>query len=301
MGISAGMETIAEVRVIGLSGTRGLGMHRLQFAFLIDIQATPGREVHVDTLRCAVSATPVPSQPAVPLGTAILETSWHTRTADYARHEGLSAYLDLSSTQLEALEELRAGGALHFRLDIAALVRSAERGVERGFQQLWHEVNLASWLRVLEDLGSFDALLLCVELPEIDQHAPLSSAVSEIRQAHRDLLAGRYDAAVGRARLVIDLIDRTVGTDQQRTELIKAFGTNRESRAQMSKRARADFVRLAVRHYTHLAHHIDDSGVVGSFGRHEALFVLTAAAATLWDALGTALLTAAGARDETPV
>jgi hypothetical protein len=145
-----------------------------------------------------------------------------------------------------------------------------------------------------------EALLLCVELPQVTAGGPLSSAVKEIRRAHSDLLAGRYDTAVGRARMVVELIDDVIGTELDRAEIIKSYGTNRESRERMSKRARADLVRLAIRHYTHLAHHVDDEGLVGSFGRHDAQFVLAATAAALWDALGTHLLSAQGARAETP-
>lgn len=52
MGISDGMQSIAEFRVVGLSGSRGIGFSRLQFASEIEIQATPGRRVLVTSPVC---------------------------------------------------------------------------------------------------------------------------------------------------------------------------------------------------------------------------------------------------------
>jgi hypothetical protein len=82
----------------------------------------------------------------------------------------------------------------------------------------------------------------------------------------------------------MDAIDAATG-EQSRSAVIQAVA-NAETRKAMSKRQRADLVRMAVRHYTHLAHHTNDEGSPNVFSREDALFVLTAAAAALWDAVG---------------
>lgn len=40
----------------------------------------------------------------------------------------------------------------------------------------------------------------------------------------------------------------------------------------------------AVRHFSHLAAHVDQQGAPETFSRQDALFILTAAAEVLWDA-----------------
>ena len=55
----------------------------------------------------------------------------------------------------------------------------------------------------------------------------------------------------------------------------------------MPKRARSELVRAAIRHYTHLAHHVDAAGTPESFSRHEATFILAAATSVIWDLIGS--------------
>jgi hypothetical protein len=288
MGISDGMQSIAEFRVVGLGGSRGIGFNRLQFATEIEIQATPGRQVLVSSPVCFACAGPSTDN-LRPLGRTSIETSWYTQTSDHARREGLSFFADLSSEQLEALERARDGRSLIFRLDIHALVQSSARGVQRGFLQITYEANLSAWSKVLKDLGHMEHLVLAIELPLKGVPEKLRSAVQEIRTAYDDLIAGRYDSVIARVRILMDAIDSVLAAEQTRSALIQAFA-NRDSREEMSKSQRADLVRTALRHYTHLAHHVDAQGSPGTFNRHDAMFVLAGAASALWNVIGKILM-----------
>lgn len=284
MSISDGGYIIAEFRILSVSGSRGIGFQRLQFATEIDIQATAGKRVLVSNPTCFAHAGPS-TDLMKPLGRAHVETSWFTQTTDYAHKDGLSVFVDLTSEQLEALERVRNGRSIIFRLDFHVIVQGQERGVQRGFQQVTHETNLSAWSKVLKELGYMDVLLLVVELPlkEIPQN--LKASVDELRKACEDLIAGRYDTVVGRVRVVMDAIDAVTGAEQTRSAVIQAFASGGTRKA-MSKHQRADLVRMAVRHYTHLAHHADAEGSANVFSREDALFVLTAGAAALWDVVG---------------
>lgn len=210
------------------------------------------------------------------------ETSWWTQTTDDARREFLSLYVDLASERLEALERLRRGGSLFFQFDLRMLVRSEERGMQLGFDKLNYEAQLSDWSGMLQQLGYLDCLLVSVELP-IGVPEALRNAVEQLRAAHQDLIAGRYDACIGRCRIAMDALEAVVEYGTVVADVRQAFATKNDREA-MPKRARADLVRLAVRHYTHLAHHVGNSGAPELFSRQDALFILSAVAGTVWDA-----------------
>lgn len=283
MSISDGQFNLADVKVSAVSGMRGVGVNRLQFALELQLNATPDYTAVIREPLCFVSVSRTQAEHPLPLGHAIPETRWFRHTSPYASREGFSLFLYLSAEQLSQLEKLRGGGAFFFRLDLHAIV-DGKRGVQRAFEQLWFEANLSTWSTVLRDLGHFDLLLLAVELPVSDVPKELHSCVDQLREAHRDLIAGRYDSVVRRVRLCVEGTKKVTSIGQKDDDLIDAFIT---SRKRMSKKQRSDLVRLAIHHYAHLAHHPDDQGVTESFSRHEALFILSATASLLWDVIGT--------------
>jgi len=284
MSISYGPYNIADARISGVSAVRGIGFTRLQFSLELSINATPpDYSVLVSSPISFVSAGRAQSGPLLPLGNAVAETCWNAQTKDQSQRDAFLVILDLSGEQLAALERLRAGGLLFFRVDVHMLTQGKD-GLQRAFEQLWFEANLSIWSKLLKDIGYLELLLLSVDLPIVDVPKELENAIAQIREAHTDLIAGRYDAAVSRARLGLDSIDALVNGEGARREAIKAFNSPENRR--MSKGARADLVRAAIRHYSHLAHHVNSSGGVECFSRHEATFILTAAAAVIWDAIG---------------
>jgi hypothetical protein len=281
MSIDVGGLQIAELRIVGVGGTPGIGFHRLQFSVEISLAGTPGRAFELGSLNCFAYAGISQSGPK-PLGIAHPETSWFRSTTDHPRRELLALHLDLAGEQLEALERLRGGGSLFFQVQFRMLIRSRERGMELGFESVWFEANLSEWSKVLKNLGYLDMLLVAVELP-IELPSPLSTAIDQLRAAHQDLIAGRYDSTVGRCRMAMDSVEAVVRYESAMANIRETFSSKSEIREAMTKRSRADLIRMAIRHYTHLAHHVD-SGPPESFGRHEALFILTAAAGSVWDA-----------------
>ena len=100
-----------------------------------------------------------------PLAIASPETSWWTHTTDDPRREFLCLYVNLASTQLEALERLRRGGPLFFQFDLRMLVRSEARSVQRGWDKPGFEANASEWSRVLQQLGYLECLLVSLDLP----------------------------------------------------------------------------------------------------------------------------------------
>lgn len=279
MSISIQSRGLAEVRAIGVRGIPGIGFSRLQFILEWRLQGLPSPPAFLEHLQVQVSAG-IPGGPARPLGKATAQNSWFTGVYEHGRTEALALELDLTGAALEALERLRGGGPLHFVLDLSLRVRRGERQ-EPGSDRLQLLVNLSDWAQVLRDVGYLDLLVLAVELPlEVPEEIRL--ALEETRTAYTDLIAARYDATVMRCRRAMESLGRlpTAGTDPER--VWERFA---KDRATMTKPERAEVVRLAVRHYSHLAAHMDETGAPETFSRQDALFILAAAAGVIWESV----------------
>ena len=151
-----------------------------------------------------------------------------------------------------------------------------------------YTADLSAWSQVVRELGSIDMLLLAVELPLEDIPEKLKSAVQELRRARIDLVAARYDMVVSCMRLVMDATELVFTAKQSLGTLTQTFADG-ETREAMPKHSRAALIRAAIRHYTHLAHHLNAQGEITNFNRHEATFVLAVAVAAVWDAIGREL------------
>jgi hypothetical protein len=286
LSITDGFIQIADLRVANVNGVPGVGFNRLQFSMEIQIRATPGRAVELGSLTAFAYAGTSRSGPFHPLGAPFAETSWFACTSDHPRRDFLSLHLDLTGEQLEALERLRAGGPLFLQFEIRLCLKSPERGMQLGFEKLEFEASLSVWSIVLKQLNYLELLLLSIELPIASLPVEFSAAAAQVRAAHEDLVAGRYDSTVGRCRMAADAVDAVVKPGSTLGQTIQSLSSNRALVTAMKKRERADLMRMVLRHYTHLAHHVDPSGAPESFSRHDALFVLTCTAGMIWDALG---------------
>lgn len=281
MSVTDGQRTVAEFKLVSLSAVPGIGFYRLQFSLEVDLIASGDTPARVLEPRAFVLAGPNPSG-WTQLGTAVAEIPWYAETRPESSQTRFMVFLDLPGERLAALERLRTGGSLYFRLDLKMVVESLW-GRQPGLAQPTLEVPLSTWVQLLKDLGQADILLVALELPVLDVPAPLQTAVEQLRGAHVDFLAARYDRTVGACRLAIDSVDAALGNASQVEQAFKAFQTNR---TQMSKRQRALLVSGAVRHYTHLGHHLNAAAQLEVFSRQDAQFILAATAAVLWDAVG---------------
>jgi len=282
MSISDLGRTLADFSVTHLSALRGVGMSRLVFSLLIDVHPTPEYTVPLSGLMGYIYVGSSQSD-VRPLAALSVETTWFTAThSQDARRDYVSVYCDLTADQLGALETLRSGASLFFKLDLRVLVQG-RHALGRGDTQIWFEAAPSTWIKILKELGHVDILLLGIELPLNDVPEVLRAAAQEIRRAHQSLLAGHWDEAVRRCRLALDSIDAVLKLEQERERVLHAFfGSNRKA---MTKHDRAVLVAATVRHYTHLGHHVDALGAPQDFNRHEATFIVGATASTLWNAI----------------
>lgn len=284
MTIEFGTRRVAQFRLTGLRGVPGIGFSRLQFVLEVNLSETPGAHVTLQHLITDVAAG-APGRVQHVLGKAMPQSSWIVTTLDHPHQVPLWLELDLAGEQIEALERLRVGGPLLFQFHLNLQVRRGDR-IEPGSEVLRLEVDVGQWAAVLKDLGYLDLLVFAVELP-IEVPEEFKNAVTLLRKAHQDLLAGRYDAAVGLCRKVMDSVGTMAPDDAAKGRIWSFVGQGK--RDTMTKSERAELVRMAVRHFAHLDHHVGENGVPEVFSRYDALFVLTAAAGVIWEAIAQLL------------
>lgn len=278
MSFSAGALVAADPRITGVTGIRGLGFHRLHFSLALELRTHSDRVLELSNLTGEVSAGTSRSGPFSALGRMTPETAWFVETGSFSRAEHLGLLIDLSSEQLEALERLRGGASLVFNFDLRVQVSTKGRKYP-GFDKIWFEANLSDWSTVLRELGYLDLLLLAVELP-IGAPEQFHQTIKLLRGGHEDLLAGRYDSAVASCRRAMESVGGMAPHESAQGQIWGVITQGKERRAAMTKSERAELVRMAVRHFSHPAHHVGES-----FSRHDALFILTAAAGVIWEAL----------------
>jgi hypothetical protein len=281
MSVTDGQRTVAEFKIAGVTAAQGIGIYQLRFSLEVEIAAMRDEPARILEPRVFVSAGPTHSD-SRPLGTGIPETQWFAETNKDPYRSFFTLSLDLSGAQLSALERLRGGSPLYFCLKLHTLVESQRYGVQRGFEQSWLELPASAWAKILKDLGYTEILLVALELPVRDIPTHLRTAVQQLREAHADFIAGRYDQTVGACRLAIDGLHLALRDDADVERAFRAFGTDRRT---MTKRERAMLVSGAIRHYTHLAHHLDSAGQLEVFSRQDAQFVLAATSSLIWDAV----------------
>lgn len=198
----------------------------------------------------------IPGGAAHPLGRATPQNSWFTGTLEHRRSQTIVLELDLAGERLEALERLRAGGSLVFHFDLSLHVHRPERNqpgtkgvwidVQPGSERVQLPVNTSDWTEVLRQLRYLDVLLVAVDLP-IDAPDELRETVKLLREAHADLIAGRYNPAVGCCRLAMESVGTLISSESTRNQIKTALAGTKEIREAMSTGDRAERVRMAAR------------------------------------------------------
>jgi hypothetical protein len=291
---------IADARVEGVSGKRILGGYQLHFGVELTIHPhTPELAPTIISqwtahVSCATGGGDLtsfaPARPELPM--ALQTFGWVDR-----KHAGF--LVDLSPQQLADLEQQRGGGGLRFALTVSALAGRVITGasaqeaplsmladIELTSDVLTYSMGMSDWVRLLNNMDFRQTMVFSVQFPAGTASKPFGAAQVLLEQARERLLQGQYDAVVSLARKIMESIAAAAGEADQVRAATNKFRDSREARESMTKRERGLVVQEAVRHYTHLAHHVDEvDGASEWYSRADAVFVLALATAVFSDAL----------------
>jgi len=283
MSIAIKSQGIGDIRPIGSPfGTPGVGFTRLKFPLALQLDALCDPAAYLTQFLAEVSVT-IPGQTPRSLGRAQPHASWVVCTFEHAQSQPFEVWLDLSGEQLEALERQRVGQRMEFHVDLHLQIhyRSAIHSARADAR---FQVNESAWAEVLRQVGYLDQLIVAVELP-FDAPKQMRKAVQYVRSAHQHLIAGRYADAVRVCRLAMESLLPL--TDDAAGKAIRiAFAGAENVRRQMTTAQRAELVRLAVHHFANPAHHEEPAKPSEVYSRQDALFILSAAAGVVWEAVG---------------
>lgn len=266
ISISAVSRLVANVSPPRVTLSRVVGGFEL--AFTVEGFSVPSNEgqpviwIVPDLARISVGSNPRD------LGTARPNHSVPVRTLRSALPLSYEFRMSLSAAQVTAIEEVRRGGDLPFRIVIAGVGGSETHLAQREpFQVvLSHSVPQSEWVQQLQTAKAAEVLLLEISMPFVDPPPKMAGIVNMLKQAQGLFLDAHYADCVSNCRKAIEAFEKLVGRD--RAGLLKRLGT--ENRDELNKDERRTTVEAAVFHFGSLAAHDGASG----FDRRDARLAL---------------------------
>lgn len=279
MGLNYNSRIIADARITNISGMEGMGVSILRIN--VEFTQTPWANTEVqaaaNVLWGDLNLRP-DSGRVGHLGRAHPDHPINLAPSPHGGTVHRTFSIALSDAQLFAVEEARKGGNVELKLSLVAAGYSSQYGQQVITDDIVCRLSLSDWARVLGELGHGDVIVLGVHLPSGNESSPLRSAIELLHSANRHLLNGEYDAVIARCRQAIESA-QAILVDDDATKV--AMSLYPKQKASMSTLQREQMIREAVRNYAHPAHHVDKNGDTECYGRSDAAFLLTMAAAVI--------------------
>lgn len=295
---------VANGRVQALAGRRVIGGYDLLFN--IDLHVLANRpewgSIVMSEWTATVSCGRV-GQPLILLGTARPQFPTHIQSFEFDNPTYLGLVLELTPQKLAGLEEARAGGDLVFQLTIGSLGKGRPQGFALGADvapaerdcpeqilpvndTINHTVRLTEWAQILEQLGYRRLMIFSLDIPFGPVQQQFEPAHQLLGRARDQLIQGDFDGVVSLCRKIMDSLAACTGETEQVRSATAKYREGRQEREAMSKRERGLLVQEAVRHYTHLAHHVaEGNGAPEWYSRGDATFSLALATAVFAEAV----------------
>ncbi|MBU7440263.1 hypothetical protein [Paraburkholderia fungorum] len=298
MSLNYNSRVIADARIININGMQGLGASILRIN--VEFNRTPWVSTEVQIVAnvlWGVLSLRADSGTAGQLGRAQPDQPVQLAPSSQGGVVHQTFSIALSDAQLFAIEEARKGGNVELNLSLVATGYSSQHGQQVIADDIACRLSLSDWARVLGELGHGDVIVLGVHLPSGKESSPSRSAVELLHSANRHLLNGEYDAVVARCRQAVESVQAILG-DEDATKA--AMSLYPKQKASMSTLQREQMIREAVRNYAHPAHHVDKNGETECYGRSDATFLLTMAAAVITRATARAPIEQQGSNEQSP-
>jgi hypothetical protein len=194
----------------------------------------------------------------------------------YASTEYTAFRLFLEPLQVQAVEELRNGGGLNWRLQCS--YRMKQSGIDTILSDQ-EDLTIAQgvWVPLLEQMGYQRTLLLEIPIPDARQRPELAQAVALLARSQKLIAEGQYTEAVGMCRDVLEEVSRALKDENGDGQVPGLFQNTR----QMTKVERLQLLRRATKVLTHPARHRDEVAVAIEWSRIDALSIATITAALI--------------------
>lgn len=276
--------TMADIKLTSISGRPGLGVCRISLGCEFTFPASISPGTRIQELRCDVYIRGSTNNEIL-LGAAFPESSPNLDTKKIAYQTQVFFCFDLDPRRIEAIEELRKGGDLTFRLILTGIAQPPTSSSEQ--PSLVHEwglsllVNQRAWMDALTAAGHGRFLLFEIPFPPSGVRKELAEAIDHLERAKHHFDLGHYDEAVARCRRALESLTAGLCDAEEVAKTKSDYFSSREIREDMPIKSRILFLREAIKHVAHLAAHGEALGNQEHYNRHDARLMLSATAATL--------------------
>lgn len=264
----------ARVKAGPISGSPAIGGSEIRFTLEWTVHQRPLPPVVVGHTFAWVSVGTEVNGEFLALGRADPQTALCMESPTHpAREMGVMYRLQLPTPRLLALEQLRQGRELIFRIEVHGIC-SGEYGPRSLDETLTRRVNASEWADILKQAGFADVVLVGIHLSMSEGITSGATALSAAKQAHAQLQNGNYTAAVAECRAAIESLWQELRIE----DVANAARQNlarRDSREAMVKIDRCMAIGEALRAYCHKAIHPTD-GLREEFGRSDAAMMVAA-------------------------
>lgn len=181
--------------------------------------------------------------------------------------------LFVTAQTIEAIEQIRGGDGVSFKLEIRGECRDSHNYSMQGQDNVALNVNQKDWIDLLKQIKYGEYILF--EMPvslNPDEHE--SFALAALKRAKEQFYYGHYDEVISNCRKILELVLKDIDNKGLRDK----FAGNKKS---MSKKERVINIYAALHHLSHLATHLSEEEGYVHFSRQEAVMILGMTGAAL--------------------
>lgn len=256
---------IVDFSVDSISGSPALGAYVLKFSinYSMPPHEEPGAYFHKTSAKVHIGKNDEF------LGVAMPEQPKTYKPHNYPQKGSLLYEMLVSKNSLEAIEILREGGELDFKLDLSGEYYDGH-SLLCNSESVRYKASQNQWIKTLKSMNFKGGMVF--ELPmdiSLDDNVKTAMIASEKAKSH--LYYGNYGEVISQCRISLESIVSNWGGMNE----VRKLAQNNDKRG-MSKQQRFFHAIDQIVNFSHLANHPDDNDVYVSFTWSEAVFVLGA-------------------------
>jgi hypothetical protein len=272
---------VLDINQVNVYGDKGVGVYQLIFHTNFFIKSWKEKECLIRDLKAEVNIKDHDNSYHF-LGIASPKEAFVTKTFPESDIESdLNLVLLLYPHQVELIEKIRNSQDFFFKLKYSAEThaRSLEDQANSVNSRTDAEektipITQSTWINCLESMGYGKYLLFEVPIPEAIDGRISKNIFNELKSSQQHFFQGHYNVTVSKCRNVLELLEKLLSDNNSISKSMNQF-LESKSRTKMNKEDRFYFIRKAVYHFTHLAHHSEERGNITHFNRIEAQQILS--------------------------
>ncbi len=268
----------ADLDIGSINGSQGLGFYRLQFQVKVATRDKPEEQkITVTNLAGDLSVSGKNGTQHY-LGYVWRQgvNSPLTTYPQVGTHY-ITFEIELDAPRIDALERIRLGGDLNFYLNLHGVVNTTQWGAQPSNQiKLCYPANQSTWIKILEQIGFRNTLLLEVQLLPEMSNPVYANAIKHLQNAQTQMLQGHYRTAVGECRDVLESLSAVLEDEKEQTpEMLKSWFSDTQN---MGKEQRIRLMRRAFKVLTNASKHADSNAASIEWGATDARTAINMAA-----------------------